>query len=563
MAVYTTGPFQGENHSQHGRYLEGNQAQCAINTCMEDGVLRPHKCPELVCSHPFDVKQILSLARCKCIGFDEKTKIAQCFDRIFWVDSATGYLMEATEQDFCTGAPGCRNGVPCPVSAPAAGGGGGDQCSVQYVQLMYTYVKEYAGRCEESAPSPVSGTICIEAGGVVTVGGIAPPPSGYCITKIRAYAIASGDHSGAEPNVQNQSGVVYLGEAGLGGGGFSLSSGGMELLTQRHFPPPRNLDCILATKDGLLGIKGDTIYMTEPGLAHAWNDEYIMCLDDPICYATYKDDSLYIFGVNNNYIAPRTGVNSYDPLIIGEGHKLKSKCSVAHTPDGLVFQSHTGIWLWSGKTIRNLSSAIVNDDYWCKICDENSIGVVYNDMYIFTSKGRTWVMEYGGVGIGGGPKNWYRLPINPDAMYVSNDNEFLYSEGGDIKRFDFCCTDGCDPCDDDPPVLLCDECCPYFWQSLIIDLQQYTMWAAGRVKVDPRTGSTTFRLYSMDCHDRKLIKEVVINGDDNKVKCSLFEFRIPGCIGMRESFQIELEGCAHVYYVALAHNMSELGRSIN
>ena len=213
---------------------------------------------------------------------------------------------------------------------------------------IYTYVTDWG---EEGMPSPPSAVTDIRYDSKVNVvcNKQVPAWASTAVNRIRIYRTATGT-SGTE--------FFFVAEAAITGPGTTLTivddvkaAGLGEVIPSTNWAPaPNGLRGLLAMPNGFLaGFVGNTLYLSEPYLPHAWPDEYRKTTqDDIVAHAVYAQTDV-IATKGKPYLGTGTDPASFtlqqldlDAPCLNKGGMCSVGSGVMYpTPDGLAFVSAT------------------------------------------------------------------------------------------------------------------------------------------------------------------------------------------------------------------------------
>jgi len=312
-------------------------------------------------------------------------------------------------------------GVPAPSAPPTVNVTGSGSGASQSRAYIYTYVSTFGALSEESAPSPPSSIVTVQAtGNTVTINSFAAAPStNYNITSIRIYRTVTGTTTDsylfvAEIPIATTSYVDAVTAANLG----------EALPTLGWTAPPVDLQGLTTLPGGtLVGFENNTVYFSEPFFAHAW----------PIAYALsipYKIIGLGVFGATVVVATERypylihggiPGAMSMERVPIIE--PCVSARSIVSTTGGVVYASPNGL-VMIGPSERGLMSGhLWRHDEWQALTPALMVGAAWDDKYvgIFPTLGQSAII----LSSGDRPA-LSTLAIYATATYVDDKQAELY-----------------------------------------------------------------------------------------------------------------------------------------
>lgn len=258
--------------------------------------------------------------------------------RAYWTDGVKPKYGPSTAILSGSSYPGASYdlGIPAPTEKPLISGTAPAAASkAESRTVVFTYVSAYG---EEGPPSPASTVVSLDPEKSATYSNLGSGPSGnYNITTKRIYRSSTVGSAAqfqfvAEIPVANTSYTDTMQQAQLG-----------EILPSEYWlPPPSGLKGLKMMASGAaIGFVGNTIYMSEPNLPHAWPHKY------PI------DFQIVGVGVFRQTAAVLTNgfpfiLNGTDPAAMSpERLELKQACvskrSIVETGDGVLYASPDGL----------------------------------------------------------------------------------------------------------------------------------------------------------------------------------------------------------------------------
>lgn len=247
------------------------------------------------------------------------------------------------------------------------GGGGTGAAAVAAFSIAesriycYTYVSDFGGIEEESAPSPISSSVNLSSGQAVSLTGLsARPTSHYNITKIRIYRSATGSSATSFLFVDEISGSLtsYIDTKTSAQLGEALGTQGWDV-------PPTDLKGLALLPNGFaVGFSKDTVYFSEVNAFHAW----------PSSYGLQMGYEIVGIGVSGQTVSVMT--RGYPFLITGvspesmSSEKLPgfepciSKRSITSDASGVMYASPNGICgIGSGMSGVTTNNVMTRDEF--------------------------------------------------------------------------------------------------------------------------------------------------------------------------------------------------------
>lgn len=258
--------------------------------------------------------------------------------RAYWADGVKPKYGPSTAIISGSSYPGASYdlGVPAPTDTPTVVGSTPTVASTTESRtVVFTFVSAYG---EEGPPSPAAGVVQLDPSIEATYSNLGTAPSGaYNITTKRIYRSSTVGSNAqfqfvAEIPVSQTSYVDVISQAALG-----------EVLpSELWVAPPANLKGLRMMASGAaIGFVGNTAYLSEPNLPHAWPHKY------PI------DFQIVAVGVFRQTAALLTNafpfvLNGADPSAMSpEKLELRQACvskeSMVETGDGVIYASPDGL----------------------------------------------------------------------------------------------------------------------------------------------------------------------------------------------------------------------------
>ncbi len=296
--------------------------------------------------------------------------------------------------------------------------------STTATSYVYTFVNDLD---QESAPSPVSGTILRPDGVTVTVTTPVAVPSGvssdYGITLKRIYRAATGNLGTefrfvAEIALATADYDDVLTDAELG-----------EVLPSSLWDlPPTDLEGILALPNGVMaGFSKNQLCLSAQNFPHAWPVSYRLNTDTDIVGIGNIDTTVVIGTESFVYVASGNDPANYSMAKSEVPYACSSKNSFAYlTNIGVVFAGPDGLMAVAGiGQIRNLTEVVFTRDQWQALNPSSMVGVAHNDIYwLFWESGSVrgcYAIDMKATGFG-----VVRMAFHCTAAYVDPIHDKLY-----------------------------------------------------------------------------------------------------------------------------------------
>lgn len=200
---------------------------------------------------------------------------------------------------------------------------------------VYTYVSAYG---EEGPPSSPSSLLTTAGSGTVSVSGMAVGPGGsYNITKKRLYRSST---------VGSQAQYQFVAEIPLATTSYSDSvtqaNLGEVLPSQDWVAPPSGLRGLKQLANGAaIGFVGNTAYLSEPNLPHAWPHQYP--IDETIVGIGVFRQSAVLLTNGHPYLMSGADPQAMSTEKMELPQACVSKRSIVDTGEGVLYASPDGI----------------------------------------------------------------------------------------------------------------------------------------------------------------------------------------------------------------------------
>jgi len=453
----------------------------------------------------------------------------------------------------------CRLGVPAPTNAPTflntpvvsppvsfPSIDYKEQLKREMRAYMYTYINAQG---EEGPPSPISTIIDADIASTAILGFSIPPlDTGFCDpVSIRLYRAGSGFNEESRWD-QAITEFFFVEDIPFQYGNFTHledippSDLGETNKSDCHYPPPTNLDNLVATSEGvLIASEGKNVWFSEPWKPHAWACN--LNLDDCPKAMVTQDGLLYVATNGHPYVIT-TKSNEEDCKCCREVNRVTTpapifcKRSMVATHNGAMWASDVGLVQMSSGSMQIETHPFMAEDDWQEWFPHEITGVFHKGQYFGfnNTRGFIWDIEdgiYSESYIGDSGK-FSELSLTPSAVYSSEQNLLFMAFPGGIHEWD-----------------RADTHMPYIWRTeLNIDggLSNYSAMKVvfeRHLRLKPSPTPVIMRLYA----DDRLVFQRNIN-------CSK-PFRLPkNYDGL--NWQVELTGTESIIEIHLATSMREL-----
>jgi len=260
------------------------------------------------------------------------------WDRVYWTDGVKPKYGPSAIVLSGSSYPGASYdlGIPAPTEIPTVSGAAPTAATTTESRtIVVTYVSAYG---EEGPPSPPSGVVSLDSAQAATYSNLGTAPSGsYNITSKRIYR-SSTVGSSAEFQFVDEIPVAQSSYIDT----KSQSALGEVLPSDLWVAPPAGLTGLRLTAAGAaVGFVGNTVYMSEPNLPHAWPHKYP--IDFQIVAVGVTRQSVIV--LTNSYPFALNGVDpaAMSPERLELPQSCVSKSSMVETGDGVIYASPDGL----------------------------------------------------------------------------------------------------------------------------------------------------------------------------------------------------------------------------
>ena len=447
------------------------------------------------------------------------------FGRLYWTDGLQPKYAPSTLILSGSSYPGgsYNLGIPKPAAAPSlTGTPPSTSATSASLTVCYTYVSAYG---EEGPPSDASEVVALDPASNITVSEMSAAPAGpYNITLKRIY-VSSAVGSGAEFQFWKEIPVASSSTSGK----YDQAALGEVLPTEGWNPPPAGLKGLRMMANGAaIGFVGNTVYLSEPNLPHAW--PHIYPRDEQIVGIGVFRQSAVLLTTSFPVI-----VSGADPQAMSfERLELPQACisktSIVETGDGVMYASPDGLVSIGSGGVGVVTQAEMTRDQWLAMNPASFKAYAHDGRYhaFFQradgSRG-TWIFDYSGQGA-----RLTESDINSTAPvtagYTDHRSDTLYvARAGNIERFN------------------AGSSLTYRWRSKVFRLGSPGNF--GFAAVNAQSYPVTMRVYA----DGVLRHTQTVTND--------MAFRLPGGFLSRD-WQVELEGTNPIQRARLATSIMEL-----
>lgn len=397
MAIVSIKVFDGLRPIQDPTLLKDSEATVSLNTRLLSGGLAPLKgmttlkaltktAPQTIWRYGNSgVETEHWLEFLGSVDIIRSPIADDAYGRIYWTDGGTPKY--APNNLILSGAsyPGGSYdlGIPAPAAAPTISSftAPPNAASSETRVYVYTYVSAYG---EEGPPGPASALVTVDPGQAVGLAGMSVSPAGaYNITSKRIYRSSTVGSAAefqfvAEIPVANTTYSDTVSQAALG-----------EVLPSEEWSaPPSGLRGLRLMANGAaIGFKGNTAYLSEPNLPHAWPHAYP--IDEPIVGIGLLRQSAVLLTNGHPHI-----LSGADPQAMSaERMELPQACvsesSIVEWGEGVAYASPDGLVSISTAGVQILTKDLLTREQWQAFNPPSIRGFVHDNRYhaLYTTAG--------------------------------------------------------------------------------------------------------------------------------------------------------------------------------
>lgn len=290
-----------------------------------------------------------------------------------------------------------------------------DQAADDYAKYRAYAVSYVTDRGEEGPPGTPTDVITLLPSQKVTLtldGSDAPAE----VTHARIYRTETSEAGTA---------FYFVAEVSIGAADYkdithSIDLDGDTLATSTYDPPPADLNgLVLSTKGFYAGYSGSRLYLSEPHLAYAWPEGYIIDFTGDILHIALYGDMIAVFTTDEiSLVVGHTPMQARKVRV--EGFELcTSPLSTVELGDALYFSAPTGIAALGGTSVSLISDQVFSPAYWRDVMKPETIQMVgfENALYMLPDEG-TSVYRMA-LGSGGGGLVELTTPDNTRDLSIS------------------------------------------------------------------------------------------------------------------------------------------------
>lgn len=363
--------------------------------------------------------------------------VEDSYARLYWTDGSS-VPKYAPNSLILSGAdyPGASYtlGIPAPAATPVISTFTAPPSATQTDTraYVYTYVSAYG---EEGPPSAASAFATVDPSSAVGLTGMSVAPAGaYNITLKRIYR-SSTTSTGTE--------FQYVAEIPVATTSYSdtkLQAALGEVLPSTNWvAPPTGLKGLKLLPNGAaIGFSGNTAYLSEPNLPHAWPHEYPIG-EAIVGVGVFRQSAVLL---TNSYPYLMSGA---DPQAMSiEKLELQQACvskrSIVDTGDGVIYASPDGLVSISSGGVSILTKGLLSREQWQAYNPASIVAATHEDRYhmLYTTSGGVrgmLVFDFSGQGAALTMSD-INTTTAVTALYADPRSDTLYmAQGTNIVRF--------------------------------------------------------------------------------------------------------------------------------
>jgi len=220
---------------------------------------------------------------------------------------------------------------------------------------------------------------------------------------------------------------------------FSFRSLTEILRSNDYDAPPEDLQGLTIIQSSILaGFVDNTLYLSEPGVFHAWPGAYSKSFDSNIVGLAQIGGNLLVLTEGYPYILSGSNPAIMSQARLSSRYPCLNRRSIVETSFGVIYSTHDGLVVYAPASSAQLLTRLIHSsDTWNASLDPNTlVGVTYKDTYIASSNTGSIVLEPGsGQNVGTFVDNdftftatWYDV--------VTNNLYVISGTNGDIYQWD-------------------------------------------------------------------------------------------------------------------------------
>lgn len=446
------------------------------------------------------------------------------YDRLYWTDGVAPKY--APNSMILSGAsyPGASYllGVPKPSTAPSITASTAPTEAVHTESRTYviTFVSAYG---EEGPPSNASAVVSINNTQPVTVSIAGNPGGNRNLTLKRIYRSST---------VGSQAYFQFVAEVPIANTTYTDSKTqaqlGEVLPSENWNEPPSGLTGLKLMANGVaVGFAGNTVWMSEPNLPHAWPHSYP--IDADIVGLATWGQAVAVLTKTVPYL-----MEGVDPAAMSTRKlELRQSCvakrSIVETGDGVLYASPDGLVSIGSGGIQLITQNVLSRDQWQAYKPDSILAYLHNGrwhgFYNTGSERGLVIFDFTGQGAYMTVSNMNSTTAVTAGFQDASTDTLYLLQGSNIVRFD------------------AGTALTYLWRSKIFRSLQHVNYSVGQVRASAYP--VTLRVYA----DGALKHTQTVASDRH--------FRLPAGFKALDWY-IELEGASNITEAFLATSAAEL-----
>jgi len=423
MSVLELVNFSGILPRYSDTNLPPNQATKANNVKLYSGEIRPWQAP--VKTYDCKVQGIQTIFRMRgneqSVWLEFDSDVDLCYspladdtgNRVYYTEHG---VAKKTTFDMAIDGEGAYPrkwyymGTPAPTSIPTLKSNSTSEKveDTQNVVYVYTYVSEFGGLEEESAPCQASELVTttydnysVDVALNTDASGnpISPvvPTDHLNITKIRIYRVVTGtetatylevDELALNP-VTHQLDATGTSTEGVEWANYTYTDTrkaealSKELDSLKYAEPPEGLTGLVSMPNGFFaGFRNNEVYFSEPFLPHAWPPDYMLTVDAPIVGLGVYGNTLVVCTERHPYTISGTHPSAVTQEKQPMFQPCMSKRSIAYDQYGVLYASPYGLVAMAGGQMDVFTRPIITKDEWQKYYPRTMVAEMYDNLYM-------------------------------------------------------------------------------------------------------------------------------------------------------------------------------------
>ena len=220
---------------------------------------------------------------------------------------------------------------------------------------------------------------------------------------------------------------------------FSFRSLTSILQSNDYDAPPEYLQGLTIIQSSILaGFVDNTLYLSEPGVFHAWPKAYTKSFDSNIVGLAQIGGNLLVLTEGYPYILSGSNPAIMSQARLSARYPCLNRRSIVETSFGVIYSTHDGLAIYAPSSSAQLLTRLIHSsDTWNASLDPDTlVGVTYKDTYIASSDTGSIVLEPGsGQNVGTFVDNAFTFTA---AWYdaITNNLYVVSGTNGDIYQWD-------------------------------------------------------------------------------------------------------------------------------